>query len=100
MEGCVCDAGVCVCVMEVCACVCYGEVCVFVMEMCVRWKCACVMEVCVCVCDGGGCGAGRAGGVSGSQLLLWGEGTIWGPQARLPLCFLTASEAQEELAHS
>ena len=49
-----CDGGVCLCVCVsrvcVCMCVCDSEVC-----------------VCVCVCDGGRCGAGRAGGVSGSH---------------------------------
>ena len=84
---CVCVSGMCVCM-----CVCDSGMCV-----CVIAQCVCV---CVCVCDGGGCGAGRAGGVSGSQPFLWGEGTIWGPQARLPLCFPSASEAQKELAHS
>ena len=86
---CVCVSGMCVCM-----CVCDSRMCVCVIAQCV---CVCV---CVCVCDGGGCGAGRAGGVSGSQPFLWGEGTIWGPQARLHLCFPSASEAQKELAHS
>ena len=83
------------CVMEGCVCVCVSGVCDSGMCLCVIARC-----LCVCVCDGGGCGAGRAGGVSGSQPFLWGEGTIWGPQARLPLCFPSASEAQKELAHS